>query len=221
MNTGIVIGSYEQPDFLRLNLAAIRRHCGDIPVLISDDRSSFDFGEFTDDHTNVVRPEVRQGHYGGDLAAFRSGLRWAADQSVEVLYKLSQRFVIDLEGWDQTWGQMLVGSGYATLGRSCAFHSFRLRTEAVGLDVARWAPVADRLILDGRMPEDIVADVADGLGPTLTWRMLSPARPTRAESIIFREANYEVDYAVLARRLGVRQGWYDCRASKAMPAYQC
>lgn len=160
----IVIGHFNMPNALELNIAAIRHFNGDsIPILISDDCSD-GFAAIPDPKTpygHVLRithkyPNVfvwpnhfRIGHAGGDLGAFWKGLNWAGagawdgqcwrgDNGYDILFKLSQRFIFTDYDWARHWARILYNSNYAAIGKGCTDLGFDLRTEAVGLKVAEW-----------------------------------------------------------------------------------
>lgn len=160
----IVIGHFNRPEAVELNIAAIRYYNGDdIPILISDDCSDgFSarpnpktlYGQLIE--ISLKFPNVfiwpthfRIGHAGGDLAAFWKGLNWAGcggwdglnwrgNNGYDVLFKLSQRFIIMRHGWADYWATKLMQSKYSTLGTACCTHGFDLRTEAIGMKVGKW-----------------------------------------------------------------------------------
>ncbi len=54
--------------------------------------------------------EPRIGRAGGDMAAFWKGIGWGAMTGLDVVFKLSQRFVIDVPNWDQDSARLLLDS---------------------------------------------------------------------------------------------------------------
>lgn len=240
LKTGIVIGSYNMPDVIRLQFACIRHNCGpDVPILISDDCSdgveptpnpaSF-FGRLVDlAHRSpncYLWPNVdRIGHAGGDMAAFWKGIVWGGMTGLDVVFKLSQRYVIDVPNWDQNSARLLLDSGLSTLGRRCAFHGFDLRTEAVGMRIDRWhrpdilAHLTPRRV--AWAAEGVLwDDVRDRLeGRLCEWPLMSPARPHAAPGVLFRESNAPREYADLAERLGLGRLNFETRDSNQLPNY--
>jgi hypothetical protein len=224
--TGTVIGSYNMSNAVLLQVTAIRHHCSNMPILISDDCS--DPSEFNkiiqivkvNENVSIWPNPTRIGHAGGDMAAFWKGIIWGDHDNLEVVFKLSQRFIIDVPEWDQRGAEELYRSGLSTLGRSCAFHKFNLRTEAVGMRIDRWhkPEILDHLSpkkLNGLMAEDVLFDdVKHRLdGRICRWDVMSRARPWASPHVIFREANSPQDYRRLAAKFGLPQTDYDTRSS--------
>ena len=237
---GVVIGSYNQPHVIELQVACIRYHCGPVPILISDDCSdgfaptpdpASPFGRLVDlaSRTRGVYlwPNAgRIGHAGGDMAAFWKGIVWGAAIGVGVVFKLSQRFVIDIPNWAEDSAALLLDSGLSTLGRGCAYHGFQLRTEAVGLRIDRWnrpdilAHLTPRPI-NWAAEMVLYDDVRDRLENRLCeWPLMSPARPHTAPNVLFRESNTPEDYIHLAARFGMRWEHFDTRDSNQMENYK-
>lgn len=227
LRVGVVIGSFNMPSAVRLNVAAIRHHCGpDVPILISDDCSdgfaptpdpASLFGrlvEIVSETPNVTLwPSVeRIGHAGGDLRAVWAGLQWAKAIGLDVLVKLSQRYIWDVPAWTGLAALELERSGKPTLGRECGWHHWELRTECVAMDVRRWANAGVFAHLTPRRvawaAEQVLADTArDHVGGGIAqWSLMSDARPTPIAGALFREANPQADYEALADRLGVALG---------------
>lgn len=240
MRTGIVIGHYDSLDFLELNLRAIRQHCGDVPVVVSDDcteglertpKRTSKFHRLYDlavafPPTYVWPNVARLGHTGGDMAAFWKAIVWGHACQMQVVYKISQRFIIDLPNWHTEGACLLVESGKPLLGRDCTRHHWHVRTEACGLLVCAWHQPAILNHLTPRpvgWPTEQVLhdDLRDRLGGELyPWPIMSDARNKPAPGILFREANRPDEYASLAMRLGMVGGTFDCREQRAMQGYK-
>ena len=241
MNTGIVIGHYNQPDFLELNIAAIRHHCGDVPILISDDcsdgfgqtpRPDTIFGRILAlaerDQNISVWPNVAPiGHAGGDMSAFWKGLVWARNLGLDILFKLSQRLIFDHPDWVNQSVRELVQSGARTFGKGCTQDPWRLRTESVGILVQAWSKPSILTHLTPRpiqVPPEIVLydDVRDRLGNSLAnWSLMADSRYVRKEDVLFRATHSASDYQNLADRLGIAiQGDLNCQASEQMSNYR-
>lgn len=220
---GVVIGHYDGLAFLELNLRLIRQHCGDVPILVSDDCSP-GFGQ-TPAHESVFGqllllqeryPNVlvwsnveRIGHSGGDMASFWKGIVWAKAVGLSFVAKLSQRCMIDRNGWLNSACEQLRRSGDPLLGRGCLQDGWQVRTEAVVLDVEQWhrpdilAHLTPRRI---RWAFEMVLwdDVRDRLGSRMTeWDLLSPSRYLAASDVYFRGANSPFEYQCLAQRVGL------------------
>ncbi len=229
---GVVVGHFNRVDFLELNLRAIRKHCGpDVPILVSDDcsdgfgptpRPDSPFGRvlaLAEEIPNVVVwPNVeRIGHSGGDMAAFWKGIVWGQQCGLDVVFKLSQRYIIDHANWAAESASELLQSGLATLGQSCAHAGWPLRTEAVGLYVPAWhrADVLGHLTPRRvEWPTEFIIwdDIVDRLdGCFHPWKLVTEGRFTACSRVLFHTSNTPQDYQRLAKQLGMSaQCGFDC-----------
>jgi hypothetical protein len=224
LRSGVVIGHYNRPDFLELNLRAIRRDCGpSVPILVADDCSNgFDaepdpdslFGRvlrLADEIPQVaVWPNVQRiGHTGGDMAAFWKGLVWGKACQLDVVFKLSQRYIINRPDWVDQSARELAASGCATLGQPCLDGGWPVRTEAVGLFVPAWhrpdvlAHLTPRRV---SWPTELIIwdDIIDRLdGRLCPWKLVTEGRFTASPQSLFHVANTRQDYQRLAQELGM------------------
>jgi hypothetical protein len=237
--TGIVIGSYNIPDAVRLQLAVIRANCPQAPVIVSDDCSDgyaptpgpgtkFEqIARACAEYEGVyLWPNVeRIGHAGGDLSAFWKGLVWGKATGLEVVFKLSHRYVIDIPHWDQSGAADLYESGEATLGRDCEFHKWPIRTEAVGMRVDMWgrADIIGHLTprkVNYPVEEIIFDDIRTNFGGKMCrWKIMSHDRGAPAPNILFREANQPKEYALMAFKHGLPPVPLPCLGSEEMENY--
>ena len=238
---GIVIGHYNQPDFLELNIAAIRHHCGDVPILVSDDcsdgfgqtpRSNTLFGRVLllaeKDRNVTVWPNVSTiGHAGGDMSAFWKGLIWSRNLGFDVLFKISQRLIFDIPDWVRKSAKELINSGAKTLGKGCTQDPWQLRTESVAMLVRPWSKPSILTHLTPRpinVATELVLydDVRDRLDDSITkWSLMADSRYERKEGVLFRATHSPSDYFNLANRLGLYiQGPLTCEASENLQNYK-
>jgi hypothetical protein len=147
---GVVVGAYHWPALIDLQIRLIRRTCGDVPILVSDDCTSGFPGQ--DRYARLAAichaatgvtlwPNVeRIGHAGGDVSAFWKGVVWARALGLRAVAKLSQRFLVTSPRWLQAGARGLLESGLPLGSQPCRGREvFPLRTEAVILDVAAWS----------------------------------------------------------------------------------
>ena len=237
---GVIIGHFNSTDALILNVGSIRAHCGDIPIMISDDcsdgfgatppkNSAFDkvLGIAANWNNVFVWPNCsRIGHAGGDLATFWKGIMWGKFNKLEVVFKLSQRCIFDTPRWAQKSALELIKSGRSTLGRDCTFHHWKIRTESIGLKINDWyrpdimAHLTPRKI--GCATENVIwDDIKERLGGSVAcWSLMSPARNEKQAGVLFREANTVDEYYQLGRRLGITvDGSLNTVTSPAQPGY--
>lgn len=230
MKFGVVVGHFELPQFLRLNLAAIRHHCGDdFPILVSDDCSrgcvpmecDTPFSEavkIANDYGATVWPNLRRyAHHRGDLMAFVKALLWGDHLGLDVVFKLSVRLIIDRTLWAQRWGKKLMESEAVTLGRWWYGGRQLIRTEAMGLKVVPWQAAIPALRghaekFDVHEPaEPILARVQLMLGePMLDWETIGFNKWGSVKTTVFYCADSRERYRELANRLGVPFDVNDC-----------
>lgn len=227
--TGIVIGSYAALPYIHLQLEAAKRLYPKTPVLVHDDASPRYqeleklCGEYG---AEICRPAARAtAHYAsGDLMAFATGLRWAAARKLEMLVKISRRFLprADLVG---SLEQCRRDCRDATYSNISICSGFGFRTELLGMEVASWAGSADRLEEIARggcwLAEALVHDVARplhrpeaygkdpaarkvGLGDAYAlWPFLNTSRCEKCERYLWHDIDRPADYAAQAVKWGL------------------
>ena len=159
----------------------------------------------------------RIGHTGGDMAAFWKGILWGKQCGFDVVFKLSQRYIINHANWAAESAAELIQSGLATLGQSCAQGRWPLRTEAVGLRVAAWhRPDVLTHLTPRRVgwPTEFIIwdDINDRLdGQFHPWKLVTKARPEPSRAAYFHTANAPQEYQQLALNLGMTANpEFDC-----------
>ena len=213
----VSIGSYGLPGMVELQLRLIRSHCGDIPILVSDDHSPEGqielIRESCERHGATLalsQPDERIGHAGGDLGAFYHALTFARERGIRYVFKLSQRYAIDKRRWVQDTANWMdeLGKLVGTASDRCSEGGtrFDLRSEAVGIRVEKWLPHLEA-IKPRRLhqaAEPVVTAVAKSAGDIVVWPLLGgPDRLRKAPNVVWHTANTESDYRALAERFGV------------------
>jgi hypothetical protein len=153
---GMVVGTYAAVPYIHLQLEARRRFYPGVPLLLHDDGShriaelaglcrqyGCDF-EYND---RRLPPCV------GDLSAFVGGLLWAARRDLDILVKVSRRWLF-LVDWERSLKALGAQSQYATFCSYTTAFQFGFRTECVGLAVAVW--------LNGDFLEDAKKRINEG-----------------------------------------------------------
>lgn len=172
---GVVIGSFRWPELVDLQCRVIRDTCGPVPILVSNDdpASHKELSAICATHADVTLDSnaERIGHTGGDVAAFYKGIRWAAERRIEVVAKLSQRFIVNRPRWLQDSARDLLASGLPMANMRCRGDApFDLRTEAVLMDVSQWNKPE---VLERIKPRRYWTDQPDGLNAeTIIYRVL-------------------------------------------------
>lgn len=98
MKFAVTIGSYAMPEFVELNILALRHVFGHaIPILVSDDWSDKSVeirdlaGFYGAHHTCSESP---RGHFAGDCQATVNALAFAEAEKADIALKISQRIVL-------------------------------------------------------------------------------------------------------------------------------
>ncbi len=97
MTIAATIGAYQLVDFVELNVLALRRVFGDIPILISDDWSdrSVEIRDLAARlGTHHLCSDSPRGHFGGDVNSTIAALAFAEAEGAELCLKVSQRMIL-------------------------------------------------------------------------------------------------------------------------------
>ena len=78
------------------------------------------------------------------MRIFAEGLEWAAANSIELLVKLSRRFIPTRE-WAGELAELARASNAVTFSSYTTSYGYGFRTEATGMLTAAWAPLAEQL----------------------------------------------------------------------------
>jgi hypothetical protein len=137
---GMVIGTFAAVPYLHLQMEARRRFYPTVSLLVHDDASHQgaalqrlirEFGgEF-------ICSQRRLPPTLGDLRTFVKGLEWAAASDIDVLLKLSRRWLF-LADWQPSLRALARESHYATFGSYTTSFDYGFRTECLALAVAPW-----------------------------------------------------------------------------------
>jgi hypothetical protein len=137
---GIVVGTYAAVPYVHLQLEARRRFYPQVPLLIHDDASArtADLRALCEEYgCDFEHNAARQPPCLGDLTAFVGGLWWAQHKELDILLKVSRRWVF-LVDWQPSLNSLALQSQYATFCSYTTTFRFGFRTECVGLAVRSW-----------------------------------------------------------------------------------
>ena len=140
LTTGLVIGTFAAVPYVHLHLESRRRNYPHIPTLVHDDyspkRSRLE--ELCKQYgCDFVSTEMRLQPTMGDLSAFVKGLEWAKTKGVDILVKMSRRFipVVDCISGLQ---RLAYDSGHHTFSNISRTFDFGFRTECIGMRLRDW-----------------------------------------------------------------------------------
>ncbi len=137
---GLVIGTFAAVPYVHLALESWRRNYPEIPVLVNDDGSpkGEELHTLCDRYgANFVSNSERLRRTVGDMSAYVHGLDWAAQRGLELLVKMSRRF-IPIHNWVTGLQCLADESQYATYSNQCRHFNYGFRTECVGFHVETW-----------------------------------------------------------------------------------
>ncbi len=137
---GMVIGTFAAVPYIRLQLEARRRFFPGIPCLVHDDCShkAAELAELCAQYgCDFEHNSTRQPPCLGDLTAFVGGLMWAKEKNIDLLLKVSRRWIF-LQDWPRSLAQLALQSQYATYCSYTTTFNFGFRTECLGMAVAEW-----------------------------------------------------------------------------------
>jgi hypothetical protein len=170
---GIVIGTYGSVAYVHLQLETAQRHYPDLPILVRDDGSP-QYMELNDlcmqykveFSTASVRSRQRPDGRLGDLAVFWHGLLWAKRQRLDLLVKISRRWIIS-ENWVPGLVELAARTQYPTYTNECKHYRFGFRPEFIALHVRSWcckeilSHMKERMEQgDLKLPEEYLHDMA-------------------------------------------------------------
>lgn len=204
---GIVIGSYGMPRMVELQLAAIFKTCGAVPILVADDFSP---------QRDVIEGmcvgnalfwgnRERAGHHAGDLSAFWKGLTWADDYGIRILAKLSQRFIVTKDRWLQDIAKELAESGSPLAGGFFSAGTRPLiRTEAMVLDVKQWLPKKTKLPFRLTGAEHSISDLFAEFGkPIHPWQLVAKIKQAKTDGVLWHLTSPSKEYDKARQGLGL------------------
>jgi hypothetical protein len=220
IRAGVAVGSYGWPELIRLQILTIRESCGPVPILVADDATP---DAKALEAVCAAYPDVtlrsnprRIGHTGGDVSAFHKAVVWGRERGLDVVAKLSQRFLATKPGWLAAGRKELLDSGLPLASRRCrGSENWDLRTEACLLDVRAWsakdalARIAPRAYWKdakgGLSAERVVfRALQDSLGGRYwPWSLIGEERYAKRDGVVWHNADGEAAYRKLAHRLGV------------------
>jgi len=194
LRIGMVIGTFSAVPYIHLQMEARNRYYPNIPVLVHDDCSGRT-GELADlCKTYGVAFEsnaTRLPHHLGDLSAFVGGLSWAEAQQLDLLVKVSRRWLFRMN-WVPDLERLAIASQYSTFSNWTSSYAFGFRTECMAMSVVHWStPQIRRAISDAisqrnhvfvenYLHQFAIAQESANCNVADAWRLRHPTQPERA-----------------------------------------
>lgn len=212
---GLVIGTHGTPSYIHLHLENAKQLYPDVPIMVHDDCSdkilelnslckdydaSFDFNHY------------RLGHYLGDIFIFVKSLLWAKRQKIELLVKMSRRW-LPLRDWREELIALAIEGQYPTYSSYCSHCRFGFRTECIALHVDSWLSVWNELYITAISGQDIglpeaymhvmAKRVCQNPGSYVMWPLMGDSRFTRYPDVLWHSACSVADYVKRSQDLGL------------------
>lgn len=221
-HVGLVIGTCGATPYVHLQLAVARKHFGDdFPILVVNDGEEQDFEPRYIEGLKAIcnnlkadfRPGPRLGHMFGDLRVFSEGLEWAEEKNVQLLVKLSRRY-IPLVSWRH--GLLCLAGANQHASAFSRFHDDNpkglFRTDCIALRVQKWHAMnfreSIREIMDNTpehfQVEPFIYANAKSLGGWETWDLIGPNFYTAFPNALQWRGIDPAVYADLARSLSLK-----------------
>jgi hypothetical protein len=137
---GLVVGTFASVPYIHLHLEARRRFYPELPLLVHDDASPKvnELKRLCDDYgCEFETNDIRQPPFIGDLSCFIGGLLWGRQRGIDLLVKMSRRFV-PVENWIPGLQALAMASQYPTYCSHTVTFGFGFRSECVGIAVREW-----------------------------------------------------------------------------------
>ena len=219
---------------MELGLAVRQRLCPEVPTLVHDDASPV--GAQLQELCGRYQAEFetnssRLGHQMGDLSSLVGGLRWAQERGIDLLVKMSRRF-IPLTNWVPDLTKLAGESQWPTYSSICRQFHLPIRSECMAMAVGEWLSadvegeirpfmlrhsgwfMAELYLIEfARKLEARKCDAARAWAARtaeewhhhgfVAWNFISPSRTTSLREHLWHTANGPDAYAGVAHNLGL------------------
>jgi hypothetical protein len=140
---GVVLGTQGWYNLTELQINVIRRMCGQIPILVSEDLGQQVTPELFNLKKKYTEVDVwhnsrKLGHGAGDLSVFFKGLVWAKKNNIEYLVKVSRRLIIEVPFWIQYWTKRLIKDKCSVALQREKHYPWHIQTHCMILKVEDW-----------------------------------------------------------------------------------
>lgn len=239
LRIGMVIGTFAAVPYIHLQMEARKRFYPDIPVLVHDDCS-----ERSGELANLCKAygvayesnAARQPHHLGDLTAFLGGLNWAEGQQLDLLVKVSRRWLFRVN-WVPDLERLAIESQYSTFSNWTSSYAFGFRTECMAMSVSHWSlphirrDISDAVIrrkpvfVENFMHQFAIVQESANCKMADEWRRSHPTPPERAgyaawelmgtdrcrkePSRLWHDSDAAADYMLLAKSWGLNYSAVD------------
>jgi hypothetical protein len=128
---GLVVGTFAAVPYVHLHLGARRRLYPHVPLLVHDDASpkQHELRRLCEEYgCEFESNDVRQPACIGDISCLLGGLLWAKHIGLDIVVKMSRRFV-PLVDWVGDLRGLALASQYPTYSNICKAYGYGFRSQ--------------------------------------------------------------------------------------------
>jgi hypothetical protein len=140
LKIGVVIGTYASLPYINLGLESWKRNYPHVSMLVHDDcsRSQNSLEKLCNEYgCDFETNNFRMPPCVGDLTAYLGGFYWAQENNIDILVKMSRRFIPTFD-WTIEMLDQMQESQFATYTSYCDHFNFGFRSECVAMHVPTW-----------------------------------------------------------------------------------
>jgi len=157
---GLVIGTHGSPAYIHLFLESAKRNFP-VPILVHDDFSQVELKSLIEQYgCDFSINNRRYGHGSGDITTYYNGLNWAKNKGIDILVKMSRRFIPFFD-WRPSLIQTALKSQHITYTNYCEYFKFGFRPECVGMYVPEWVKYVENLKNLAETPINVEKDLME------------------------------------------------------------
>ena len=229
---GLVIGCFAALPYIHVGLESRKRLYPDVPLLVSDDLSpnAGALEELCKSYgADFITSSIRQNPCVGDMAAYVNGLKWAKEKNLDILVKMSRRFIPKVN-WVPELQSLAMESQYPTYSQQCIHYNFGFRTECFGMHVNSWSGAAldnirreveaNNSVFVEKFMHDCARSLAESaceacqtyqrsnskpehINGYATWNFMPPSRIKTSTNYLWHDSHSRFDYYKLSQEYGL------------------
>ena len=201
---GLVIGTYGSVPYIHLFLESAKRNFPDVSIFVNDDNSKSEaLRNICNDYGVTFHSNPhRHRHLPGDVTSAINGLNWAKKAELDILAKMSRRFIPFFDWTIEL--QKAFKSGISTWGNYDISQNLPLRTECFAMHINSWYAHLDKVEKIKRVKGNVFRWVEENFFNLAnkvsngrrfeTWNSIGNNRKARMPNILWHHANPPEDY---------------------------
>lgn len=212
---GLVIGTYGSPEYIHLHLVTAKQLYPSVSILVHDDCSPHQehLQRLCDEYRVEFTTSPKRLQWdSGDIRAFAYGIKWGYRENIEILVKLSRRF-LPLTDFVADLKRLAIRTQHPTFSNICIHDKFGFRTDAVAVSPSPWIGLYDKMIdfavaNAGKLylVEGIIYQWATQIrsDPSfITWDFISNSRHRKNDKYLWHQTSPRSSYEARAQELKI------------------